>query len=323
MTTSHTEDSDLRSAAAGDHDAFMRAVTPYRHELHRHCYRMTGSVDDADDILQETLFRAWRSLGTYAGRSSFRAWLYRIATNGSIDALGGKARQEVAVAWDGQDDGLEPTWLQPYPDNNPAELNEQREHIATAFVVAIQRLPPKQRAALLLKDVLGFSVPDIATALDTSQPAVNSALQRARSSVKAETPLRPSSEEEAELRDQLIDAWQRADIEALTTLMASDIVLTMPPDPIRFDGPNAIVDFLVSVAPEGRIDKMVFVPTSANRQPAAALYLPNGEGVYGLGGMMNLEISGTEVSRLTAFRVPPSRFERFGLPTTVDAPIAS
>lgn len=150
------EASDLRRAAAGDHDAFMRVVTPYRTELHRHCYRMTGSIDDADDILQETLFRAWRSLGTYAGRSSFRAWLYRIATNRSIDALGGRARREIAVAWDGQAEGLEPMWLQPYPDSNPGEVNERREHIATAFVAAIQRLAPKQRAALLLKGRLGL-----------------------------------------------------------------------------------------------------------------------------------------------------------------------
>lgn len=320
--TGSGEDGDLRAAASGDHDAFMRAVMPYRNELHRHCYRMTGSMDDADDILQETLFRAWRGLGTYAGRSSFRAWLYRIATNRSIDALGGKARQEVATAWEGQQEGLEPMWLQPYPDDDPAVVNERREHIATAFVVAIQRLPPKQRAALLLKDVLGFSVPDIADALDTTQASVNSALQRARASVRSETPPRPSSQAESELRDLLIDAWQRADVEALTRLMASDIVMTMPPDPIRLDGPGAIVEFAASAAPDGRLDKMAFVPTSANGQAAAALYLPDELGEYVLAGLMTVEAKGSTIARLTAFRIAPNRFERFGLPSTVPAPPA-
>lgn len=321
--TNDTEATDLREAVAGDHDAFMRAVEPYSNELHRHCYRMTGSVDDADDILQETLFRAWRSLGTYAGRSSFRAWLYRIATNRSIDTLGGKAQQEVAVAWEGDADGLEPMWLQPYPDADPAEIIERREHIATAFVVAIQRLPPKQRAALLLKDVLGFSVPDIAVALETTEPAVNSALQRARASLAVDTPLRPSSEAESALRDELIDAWQRADIQALTDLMATDIVVTMPPDPIRFDGVTAVMEFLTSVAPDGRLDRMVFAPTSANRQPAAALYLPDDDGDYQIAGLMTLEISDTKVRRLTAFRVPSGRLPRFGLPTSVPGPTTS
>ena len=303
------EDDDLRSAQAGDHAAFVRAVSPYRNELHRHCYRMTGSVDDADDILQETLFRAWRSLGTYAGRSSFRAWLYRIATNRSIDTLGGKARQEIAVAWEGQEAGLEPMWMQPYPDN-PADLNERREHIATAFVVAIQRLPPKQRAALLLKDVLGFSVPGVAAALDTTESAVNSALQRARANVQSDTPLRPSTEAETSLRDQLIDAWHRADIDALTSLMATDVVLTMPPDPIRREGPAAIIDFLRSVAPLGQINKFRLVPTAANLQPSAILHLPDETGRYVPNGVLNLEITGNQIQRMTAFRTPPTFFNR-------------
>ena len=312
-----SEADDLRSAQSGDHAAFVRVVSPYRNELHRHCYRMTGSVDDADDILQETLFRAWRSLGTYAGRASFRAWLYRIATNRSIDTLGGKARKEVAVEWEGQEVGLEPMWLQPYPDNNPADLTERREHIATAFVVAIQRLPPKQRAALLLKDVLGFSVPDTSVALDTTEQAVNSALQRARANVKADTPLRPSTEAETSLRDQLIDAWDRADIQALTSLMATDVVLTMPPDPIRRDGPAAVIDFLRSVAPLGQINKMALVPTATNQQPSVILSLPDESGRYVPNGVVNLDISGDRVQRMTAFRLPPTFFDRLDLPSPI------
>jgi len=322
VTTSprnENEDLDLRHAAAGDHEAFMRAVTPYRKELHRHCYRMTGSVDDADDILQETLFRAWRSLGTYAGRSSFRAWLYRIATNSSIDALGGKARQEVAIAWEGQDQGLEPMWLQPYSDNDPAQVTEQREHIALAFMVAIQRLPPKQRAALLLKDVLGFSVPDIAEALDTTEPAINSALQRARANIRTEAAPRPGTDAETALRDQVMDAWHRADLDALTHLMASDIVLTMPPDPIRIDGPDAIVAFLVSAAPDGRLDRMRLLPAQANQQPAMALYLPDNQGAYTPSALISLDITATRVSRMTAFRLRADKFGRHGLPPSIAA----
>lgn len=277
---------------------------------------MTGSVDDADDILQETLFRAWRSLGTYAGRSSFRAWLYRIATNRSIDALGGKSRQEVAVEWEGQEAGLEPMWMQPYPDN-PVDINERREHIATAFVVAIQRLPPKQRAALLLKDVLGFSVLDIAAALETTEAAVNSALQRARANVQSDTPLRPSTEAETSLRDQLIDAWHNADIDALTSLMATDVVLTMPPDPIRCDGAAAIIDFLRSVVPLGQIDQFRLVPTATNLQPSAILFLPDETGEHVPSGVLNLEISGNQIQRMTSFRMPSEFFKRleFGSPT--------
>lgn len=310
------EAGDLRDARAGDHAAFMRAVTPYQRELHRHCYRMTGSVDDADDILQETLFRAWRGLGTYAGRSSFRAWLYRIATNRSIDTLGGRAGKEVPMAWEGQEDGLEPMWFQPYPDD-PAEVTERREHIATAFVVAIQSLPPRQRAALLLKDVLGFSVPDIADALETTRAAVNSSLQRARATVGQTTDARPSTDAETALRDQLVDAWHRADVDALTSLMTSDVALTMPPDPVRFDGPDAIVGALRSVAPEGRIDRMRLLPTTANQQPAMGLYLPDGEGNGVATVLITLDARGGLVARMTGFRLPPSRFPRHGLPVSL------
>lgn len=314
--TNEREAADLLNARAGDHDAFMRAVAPYRNELHRHCYRMTGSVDDADDILQETLFRAWRGLGTYAGRSSFRAWLYRIATNRSIDALGGRARREVAVAWEGQEEGLEPMWLQPYPDD-PADVVERREHIATAFVTAIQALPPGQRAALLLKDVLGFSVPDIADALETTRAAVNSSLQRARATVGEATTARPSTDAETALRDQLMDAWHRADLDALTSLMTSDIVLTMPPDPVRFDGPDAIVAILESVAPEGRIDLMRLLPTTANQQPAMGLYLPDGKDNGVPQAIVVLGTRDGKIARMTGFRLPPSHFPRHGLPDSV------
>ena len=315
--TESDEAADVRDAQAGDHAAFERAIGPYRQELHRHCYRMTGSVDDADDILQETLFRAWRSLGTYAGRSPFRAWLYRIATNRSIDSLGAKHRQEIAVSWDGQDEGLEPMWLQPYhPETDPAAMTEQREDLAIAFVVAIQRLPPKQRAALLLRDILGFSIPDAAHALDTTEAATNSALQRARANMPAHLPDRPATDREIALRDRLIDAWHRADIAQLTDLMATDITLTMPPDRVRIESPIAVTDFMAATAPNGRLDQMRLLPTTTNRQPAVAIYTLAESGDYERLVLMTLDIAEDKISHLTAYTIPPSHFDRFNLPET-------
>jgi RNA polymerase sigma-70 factor, ECF subfamily len=194
------------------------------------------------------------------------------------------------------------------------DVVERREHIATAFVTAIQALPPGQRAALLLKDVLGFSVPDIADALETSRAAVNSSLQRARATVGEATEARPSTDAETALRDQLMDAWHRADLDALTSLMTSDIVLTMPPDPVRFDGPDAIVE---SVAPEGRIDLMRLLPSTANQQPAMGLYLPDGEGNGVPSALIVLGTRGEQIERMTGFRVPPGHFARHGLPDSV------
>ena len=282
---------------------------------------MTGSVDDADDIVQETLFRAWRSLGTYAGRSSFRAWLYRIATNRSIDSLGAKERQEIAVSWDGQDEGLEPMWLQPYqPETDPAAMTEQREDLAIAFVVAIQRLPPKQRAALLLRDVLGFSIPDAAHALDTTEAATNSALQRARANMPTDLPPRPATNLEIALRDRLIDAWHRADIAQLIDLMAADVTLTMPPDRIRIESPIAVTDFMAATAPNGRLDHMRLLPTITNRQPAVGIYTLAKSGDFERLVLMTLDIAEGKISRLTAYRIPPSHFDRFNLPETYPQP---
>ena len=315
--TESDEARDVRNAQAGDHAAFERAIGPYRQELHRHSYRMTGSVDDADDIVQETLFRAWRSLGTYAGRSSFRAWLYRIATNRSIDVLGGKERQEIAVSWDGQDEGLEPMWLQPYhPGTDPAAVVESREDLAIAFVTAIQRLPPKQRAALLLRDVLGFSIPDAAHALDTTEAATNSALQRARANMPADPPDRPATDRELALRDRLIDAWHQTDIGQLTALMATDVTLTMPPDRVRIESPIAVTDFMVAHAPNGRLDQMRLLPIIANRQPAVGIYTLAESGDYERFVLMTLDIAENKISRLTAYFIPPSHFDRFNLPET-------
>ncbi len=306
---------DVRAAKTGDHRAFERAVDPYRRELHRHCYRMTGAADDADDLLQETPFRAWRSLGTYAGRSSFRAWLYRIATNRTIDTLGGKARREIATEWLNQDEGLEPMWLQPYhPETDPAAAAEQREDLAIAFIVAIQRLSPIQRAALLLRDVLGFSAAETAEVLETTVAAVNSALQRARANTVRTCAPRPSSEKELALRNRFVAAWNRADIDQLTSLMAADVAFTMPPIPIRVDGPMPIVEFIIERAPQQRLELTRVVPTIANRQPGYGVYIRNDNDEFERLFIMAIEVVADRIQHLTAFILPPGHFDRFALP---------
>ncbi len=315
--TVHCEADDVVAAKTGDHAAFERAVAPYRAELHRHCYRMTGSVDDADDLLQETLFRAWRSLGTYAGRSSFRAWLYRIATNRTIDALGGRSRREIATQWRHDEDGLEPMWLQPYhPETDPVAATERREDLAVAFIVAIQRLSPLQRAALLLRDVLGFSAAEAAGVLETSTAAVNSALQRARVNADRRSDLRPSNVAELALRDELIAAWHSDDTVRLTSLMAADITLTMPPVPRRIDTPGAIVRFVRAQAPQGRLDLTQLIPTVANRQPAFGLYTRNDADALERVAIMTIDVVGASIKHMTAYILPPTHFDRFGLPAT-------
>ncbi len=321
--TSPTVDADVAAAKAGDHAAFERAVAPHRTELHRHCYRMTGSLDDADDLLQETLFRAWRGLGTYAGRSSFRAWLYRIATNRSIDVLGGTARREQVTDWQGDEQGLEPMWLQPYPtQTDPVAAAERREDLSLAFVVAIQRLSPLQRAVLLLRDVLGFSIAETAAALETSEAATNSALQRARANpalANAKEHRAPPevSGEETALRDRLIAAWHTADVDEFAAVLSADVVLTMPPEPIRVDGRAAAIEFMFAI-PElviGDPARTRLLPAAANRQATIALYNAEADGTLRPFTILVLDVEGGVLRHLIAFRVA-QHFSRYGLPAT-------
>jgi RNA polymerase sigma-70 factor (TIGR02960 family) len=259
---------DLDAARQGDHDAFGRLVAGHRPALHAHCYRMLGSVHDADDALQETLLAAWRGLRSYAGRAPFHHWLHRIATNASLRLSSRRSPRVLAHAYGpprSVDDGLgepvlESVWIEPYPDAEiphgapgPEARYERRESVEFAFIAALQHLPAMQRAALLLKDVLGFSSADVADLLDTSPAAVNSALQRARAGL--EQRLDPVTQQESlrslgdeprrQLVDAFVDAWQRADIGGLVALLANDVRFTMPPLPAWFDGIDAVRRFFV------------------------------------------------------------------------------
>jgi RNA polymerase sigma-70 factor (TIGR02960 family) len=286
----------LALARAGDQDAFTELVSPYRHELQVHCYRILGSLQDAEDVLQETLLSAWRGLGDFAERSSVRTWLYRIATNRSLDALRSVARREPKV--NALVAGVvppEPTrygevpWLQPFPDAlleptdpapGPEAVIELREAMSLAFVTALQLLPPRQRAVLILRDVLGYRAAETAEILDTTVESVTSALKRARASLDADHDLatkrsRPpapaaDSSEERRLVAAFMDAFTRHDVDRLVAILSEDVWLKMPPMPYEYHGREAAITFFqVVLHPDVRTLRMV--PTRANGGPANAL----------------------------------------------------
>jgi RNA polymerase sigma-70 factor, ECF subfamily len=332
-TTRRTSESDaiVAAAKAGDQRAFAALVEAYRRELHVHCYRMLGSFEDAEDLVQETFLRAWRSRESFRGRSSFRAWLYRIATNASLDALERRPRP-VSVT---HATPAELPWLQPYPDrllegiapsdDEPDAVVVERETIELAFLVAIQHLPPRQRAVLILRDVLGWSAKESAALLETSTASVNSALQRARGALKEHLPSRRSewapgadpSEEERALLQRYVDASEQGDGEAIVALLREDARFTMPPEPVSVTGPEEIVSFWV----EGGFGSDSFgrlrcVLTRANRQPAVAVYvLRAGDTEYRALALDVLRIEEGAVAEITTFG--PGLFPEFGLPPTL------
>src|SRR5260221_9405822 len=250
--------SPLTAALNGDQDAFERLVEPYRRELLVHCYRFLGALEDAEDMLQEALLRAWRGLHSYAGRASFRAWLYKIATNVCLDGLDSRRARALpdSVVQPGRpgdalpEPVLDPIWLEPLPDSaleavsagpgaDPEAAYEAHESVTLAFLSVLQQLPGRQRAALILRDVLGFSADETAQMLDLSTAAVNSALQRARATMNSqvERPAAPPTEGQmAELLSRYVRAWEAADSASLVRLLRDDVVLTMPPVPLRFAG---------------------------------------------------------------------------------------
>ena len=308
----------LQAAQAGDEQAFERLTAPLRSELHAHCYRMLGSLYDADDALQETLVRAWNGLGRFAPRAPLRAWMYRIATNVCLTAVDRRGRR-----------GEQPA-LEPIPDRlldqhaGPDARAEERESIELAFVAALQLLPPKQRAVLLLRDVLGLSAREAAELLETSVASVTSALQRARATLAAErragrlarAHAPPPDAVERERVRRFVEAWQAADVDALVRLLAEDALLTMPPLPIRVSGRDAIGEFLRTRPAGGRLDRFRLVETRANRQPAVALYLEQ-DGAWHAHAVMTLTFQGESIVALTRFG-DPRLFGRFELPATSD-----
>jgi RNA polymerase sigma-70 factor (ECF subfamily) len=329
----------VAAAQAGDHSAFAALVEPHRRELQVHCYRMLGSFEDAEDLVQETFLRAWRNRASFQGRSSFRAWLYRIATNACLDALGRRPR--LVGPHDGAQPLAEVSWLQPYPDqllegaastdDEPEAEVVARETIELAFIAAIQLLPPKQRAVLIARDVLGWSAAECAELLDTSVAAVNSALQRARATMKQHLPRHrldwapgsdPSKAERA-LLQRFMDATDRGDPAGIVELLREDAFFTMPPRPERHVGREKIVAAWV----EGGFGSPSFgefrcVPTRANRQPAVAAYLRRpGDSVYRPLALDVLRIEDGVVTEIVAFDLEPL-VDALGLPATL-APRAS
>jgi RNA polymerase sigma-70 factor (ECF subfamily) len=294
-----TQEPSWTAAVAGDRDAFAALTAPYRRELEVHCYRMLGSIEDAQDLVQETLLRAWRRRESFQGRSTLRAWLYGIATNASLDALEHRSRRllppSVAAPIDDPHAELPPAsdlgWLEPYPDHLLDEipdhgetLDEQivaRETIELAFLVAIQHLPPKQRAVLILRDVLGWSAREAAAAIGTTVIAANSALQRARETLSVHLPERRidwertelSEAEERSLLERYMEAWDRTDVAGLVALLSDDARFAMPPTPAWYEGRDAIGTFLSTVPMRSSAKRHLRVPTRANRQPAFAVFL--------------------------------------------------
>jgi RNA polymerase sigma-70 factor (TIGR02960 family) len=301
-----------------DETTFASLVEPHRRELHVHCYRMMGSFEEAEDLVQEALLRAWRSRESFEGGPLFRAWLYRIATNVCLDALRRRSRRPATISSFG-----EIPWLQPYPDllldQLPSEEDEPdavvvaKETIELAFLAVIQALPPLQRAVLILRDVLGWSARETAEILETSVAAANSALQRARATVQehpTRQPERPATEDERRLLDGFIDTHERGDTEGAIALLREDVRITMPPHPWLFEGIQAVRELMASAEATG---DWRLVPTRANRMPTAASYLRKpGDTEFRAFKLDVLRVEGGRIAEVTTFDA--SLFPEFGLP---------
>jgi RNA polymerase sigma-70 factor, ECF subfamily len=327
----------LNRARAGDGDAFRELTDPFRGELQLHCYRILGSVQDAEDMVQETLLAAWRGLERFEARSSLRAWLYRIATNRCLNALRGRRRRpkEVPVMVEPPEPTRqsEPVWLEPYPDvlledvvdsaPGPYARYETREAVGLAFVTALQHLPPRQRAVLVLRDVLGFSGAEVAGMLDTTQAAVKAALQRARAKVDNERSLdyregapAPGSRHEREIVGLFAAAVERGDVDAVVSLLTDDAWVRMPPQPYEYQGHTAVAAFLRDRAIR-RGAPLRLVPSRANGQPAFGCYLPDAHAAIARAyGLMVLTLQGERISAITWF-ADLGVLPRFGLPRTL------
>ena len=325
----------LSRARAGDGDAFRQLIEPYRRELQVHCYRMLGSFQDAEDALQDTLLDALRGLAAFEGRASLRTWLYRIATNRCLNARRSTSRR-AAKEWDVP--GVVPpaptrlgevVWLEPLPDTlieeaidavpSPESRYAQSESISLAFVTALQLLPPRQLAVLILRDVLGFSAAEVADMLDATVEAVNSALKRARAGLQArpaddrDPPPTPDSPAERALLSRFVSAYQAADLDALVALLTDDVFVAMPPMPFEYQGRDNVAAFCGNIFGAGR--RFTLLPTRANRQPAFAAYLRAPSGVSHGVGLIVLTLAGARIQAMTRFE--SSTLTWFGLPRSL------
>jgi len=318
----------LVAARRGDEQAFVRLTAPHRRALHRHCYRMLGSLDDADDAVQEVMLRAWRALDRFEPHAPLRAWLYRIATNVCLTAAERRARDRAGID----------AFLQPYPDvlleevpapdAAPETIAEEREGIGLALVAAMQVLPPKQRAVLVLREALGWSAREVADALDDTVPAVNSALQRAREGLAREREdgglvrahASPGGKVEERMMRRFVEAWEAVDVRALVSLLSDDALLTMPPEPMRIVGREAIGSFFSTVPAQGNLERIRLVAAAANRQPALAAYFAEGPGEpFRAYGVMVFALEHEAIVGITGFAGYPQLLPALGLPEELEA----
>jgi len=329
----------IARARSGDADAFQELIDPHRRELQVHCYRILGSAQDAEDALQETLLAAWRGLGGFEERASIRTWLYQVATSRCLNALRSASRRP-QMNWPLL--GVDPpeptrlgevTWLEPYPDvllegladsaPGPEARYEATEAISLAFVTALQLLPPRQRAVLILRDVLGFRASETAGILETTEESVTSALKRARATLQQELrpaagqdpPPLPGSAAERELVDRLTRAYDAGDVDSVVALLTDDVLLRMPPVPLEYQGRELTARFLTAVAfRQGRTYRLV--ATRANGQPAFGTYVRDPvAGVAHAAGLLVFTLAGDRISVITRF--DNSSLPRFGLPRTL------
>ena len=329
----------LMRAAEGDEEAFRELTDPYRRELQFHCYRILGSMQDAEDALQETMLGAWRGLGRFEGRASLRAWLYRIATNRCLDALRDAGRRPPPAPEPPFDAPrptrvAEPSWLEPYPDvllegiidtsPGPEARYETKETVELAFIAALQTLPPRQRAALVLRDVLGFRAAEVADMLDNSEDSVKSALKRARATLdqrlpgsdREKAPL-PDSPEERELVRRFAEAFEVDDVDRIVAVLTANAWLRMPPSNLEYQGQPAIASFLGEVAKWRGGQRTRLVPTRANTQPAFGCYRYDAHApIAHATGLLALTLEGDHVAAITLF-LDTSVLPRFGLPRTL------
>jgi RNA polymerase sigma-70 factor (TIGR02960 family) len=334
---------DLMSQArAGDGDAFRELTEPHRRELQVHCYRMLGSFQDAEDAVQDTLLTAWRSLGGFQGRASLRTWLYRIATNRCLNFRRSASRRP-AQAWNIPEvEPPEPTrlgevvWLEPYPDSlldggidvplGPEARYEQSESISLAFVTALQVLPPRQLAVLILRDVLGFHANEVADMLDSTVESVNSALKRARASLQRRgspaaddrPPPATDSPAEAAIVARFVTAYESADLDGLVALLTDDVFVSMPPMQLEYEGRDAVAALFARIFRAGR--RFDLVHTRANRQPAFGAYLRAPTGSRHGVGLIVLTVTRDGICALTRF--DNSVLPWFGLPRSLPGPAA-
>jgi RNA polymerase sigma-70 factor (TIGR02960 family) len=328
----------LTRARAGDQEAFRQLVEPHRRELQLHCYRILGSVHDAEDALQETLLSAWQGLGGFQERASVRTWLYRVATNSCLKAQRSRRRSQSVGSPVPLPDLPEPTqvgqvlWLEPYPDflldqltdtaPGPEARFEAREAVSLAFVTALQLLPPRQRAVLILRDVLGFHAREVAQVLDSTEESVTSALKRARATLQRglpgsgerEQPPAPGSAAERELVERFTRAFEAKDVHGIVSLLTQDVWLTMPPIPLEYQGHDRADRFLTATATW--LERPRLVATRANGQPAFGVYVrdPQAPVLHAI-GLLVLTLAGDRISAITRFDT--SMLAYFGLPRTL------